>query len=295
MAKETPTAPEIDLKNIKNIDAVNTVEKDFEKVVVGPSKKKRSGKFDFTDTETIPLPSGGRLYESVTDDPDVLKGFIKMFPMGMKEEEILSTPRFLKSGSATRAILDRCIESNISAKDILMYDSNYLMYYLRKISYGDDYKFSITCSNSICERKFDHEVRISDLVFEELPEDMEEPIVVKLPKSGYTVKVILPRLYHSEELVLKDSNRKKTTEDTETRLVDNLLVTTVEILDFDGEEVPKRDWAEFFEALPGMDTATLRESTTFSTGVDELKGVMCPYCETEYSGSIPMGPEFFRF
>ncbi len=293
MAKEIKT--EIDLTKIKNIDAVKKVEKDFEERVVAPARQKRSGKFMFTDAETIPLPSGGRLYTNVTDDPDVLKGYIKMLPMGMKEEEILSTPRFLKTGAVTRIILDRCIESNISAKDILLFDSNFLMYYLRKISYGDEYTFAITCSNSTCEKKFEHTVKISDLVFEELPEDVEEPIVVQLPKSGYTVKVILPRLYHSEELVLKDANRKKTTDSAETRLLDNLLVTTIEVLDFKGEEVPKKDWAEFFESLPGMDTATLREKTSFSTGVDKLEGVVCPYCEAEYSGTIPMGPEFFRF
>lgn len=296
MAKDKkPNSSEIDLSNIANIDAVSKIETDFEEKVVIPAKNRKTGKFIFSEAETIPLPSGGRLYGEVTNDEDILKGFIKMRPMGMKEEEILSTPRFLKSGSATRAILDRCIESDISAKDILMFDSNFLMYYLRGISYGDEYTFNVTCTNSMCERKFDHKVIISELVFEELSKDVVEPIIIQLPKSGFTVKTMLPRLYHSEELVLKDHNRKKTTEDTETRLVDNLLVTTVEVLDFNGEDVPKRDWKEFYEALPGMDTAELREKTTFSTGVDELKGVSCPYCETEYNGSIPMGPEFFRF
>jgi len=291
--KDAGVLPPIDLSNIKNVEAVTKVESSFEETVVSPSRQKRSGKFIFSEAETIALPSGGRLYN--TDDHDIQKGFIKMMPMGMKEEEILSTPRFLKSGAATRAILDRCIESNISAKDILMFDSNFLMYHLRMISYGDEYKFDIACTNTMCERKFEHTVKITDLVFEELPENIEEPIVIQLPKSGYTVKTILPRLYHSEELVLKDANRKKTTSDTETRLVDNLLVTTVEILDFNGETILKRDWEEFYEALPGMDTAALREATTFSTGVDQLEGVICPYCESDYSGSIPMGPEFFRF
>jgi len=218
-----------------------------------------------------------------------------MFPMGMKEEEILSTPRFLKSGTATRAILDRCISSNISAKDILLFDSNFLMFYLRKISYGDEYEFELKCSNSICEKKFIHKVDISKLTFEELPNTVKEPIEVILPKSGYTVKVVLPRLYHSEEITLKNSNRKKTTEDSEKRMLDNLILTTVEIIDVNGEEIDSRDWEDFYEALPGMDTAALRDATSFSTGVDTLDNVVCPYCETDFSGSIPMGPEFFRF
>ena len=71
--------------------------------------------------------------------------------------------------------------------------------------------------------------------------------------------------------------------------------TTVDILDENEESIDKRDWEDFYEALPGMDTAELRDRTTFSTGVDSLKEVVCPYCETDYSGTIPMGPEFFRF
>ena len=297
MEDRTNEPTKIDLSKIKNVEAVEKTEKGFEERVIKKSfsSKKRSNKFNFTEPETIPLPSGGRLYQGITEDTDVLKGYIKMFPMGMKEEEILSTPRFLKTGTATRAILDRCIASNISARDILLFDSNFLMFYLRKISYGDEYEFELTCSNSLCEKKFTHKIDISKLTFEELPEEVIEPIVVKLPRSKYTVKLILPRLFHSEELNVKNANRKKTSEDHETRILDNLIMTTVEILDEDGEEIKKGDWLDFFEALPGMDTAELRDATSFSTGVDRLENVVCPYCETDFSGSVPMGPEFFRF
>ena len=286
--------PKIDLSKIKNVDAANKVEPGFEKIVKA-AKKRGTGKFQFTEPELIPLPSGGRLYSNVTTDEDILKGFIRMFPMGMKEEEILSTPRFLRTGSATRAILDRTIASDFRAKDLLLFDSNFLMFYLRKISYGDEYKFEIKCANNVCEKTFEHTVNITELTFEELPDDVKEPIEINLPRSKYTVMVSLPRLFNSEEIVARESNRKKSTTDTEKRLLDNLLITTLEILDDKKNPVPEKDWEEFYEALPGMDTAELRSKTTFSTGVDNLKGVACPYCETDYSGSIPMGPEFFRF
>ena len=295
MPEEKKTVPEIDLTKIRNIDAIKKVEPDFEKRVIEPAKRNKSSRFNFSVVETIPLPSRGILYTSVTEDTDILNGKIKMSPMTLKEEKVLSTTRFLKNGSATRIILDRCIQSNISAKDILLFDSNFLMFYLRKISYGDEYTFNITCTNSVCEKKFDHTVRISDLVFEELPEDFTEPIIVKLPISKYTIHIVLPRLFHTEELAQKNAMRKKSSSDEDRRLLDNFLITTQEVIDDKGEKVPRGYWEEFYDALPGLDVATIREKTTISTGVDKLENVVCPYCETEFSGTIPIGPEFFRF
>ena len=286
-----PSINEIDLSKIKNLDAVEQVDKEFSKVV---SKKTKSNKFNFAESELIPLPSRGILYKNVTEDTNILRGFIEMYPMTMKEEEILSTPRFLKTGSATRMIMDRCIASSIDAKDILLFDSNFLMFYLRMISYGDEYEFPITCSNAMCEKKFNHKIEISKLKFEELPE-VKEPLKIELPVSKYTVECILPRLYHSEEIFMRDTKRKKSTSDQDRRLLDNLIVTTISIKDQNKKEVPTTDWEEFFEALPGKDTGALREATEFRTGVDELDGIECPYCGTQYEGTIPIGPEFFRF
>jgi len=292
---DKPTEVDIDLSNIKNIDAIRKTDPGFEKDIIEPSKKKKSSRFNFVEPEMIPLPSKGLLYHGVTSDEDVLNGRIQLTPMTMKEEKTLSTTRFLKAGATTRIILDRCIQSDISAKDILLFDSNFLMFFLRKISYGDEYTFNIKCRNSICEKEFSYTLNISDLVFEELSDDFEEPIVVKLPRSKYTVKTILPRLYHTEEISQKNSNRKKTSDDEDSRLVDNLMLTTVEVLDEAGKSVNKAYWEEFFEALPSMDTALLREKSDVSTGVDKLENVVCPYCDTDYSGTIPIGPEFFRF
>ena len=293
MTKKT----EIDLTKIKNIQAVNKTEPGFEDRVVrvAEQKKAKEGKFNFSAAELIPLPSGGRLYPSVTTDTDILKGFIRMRPMTIKEEEILSTSRFAKTGSTTRMIIDRCLDSEIDAKDILLYDSNFLLFYLRKISYGDEYQFPLTCANPVCEKKFDHKINISQLQFETLPEDFEEPIVVELPKSKYTVKIILPRLYHSEEIYMRNMNRKKRSDEEDKRLVDNIIVTTVEIIDSEGKTITRGDWEDFLNSLPAMDRAELTKATSYTTGVDKLQDVACPYCGSDFSGTIPIGPEFFRF
>jgi hypothetical protein len=288
---------EIDLSKLKNMAAVNKAEPGFEDRITKVAAQTKTGKFNFTPSELIPLPSGGRLYAKpeITTDPDIIKGFIRMKPMTIKEEEILSTSRFAKTGSTTRMIMSRCIESEIDAKDILLYDSNFLMFYLRKISYGDEYNFELVCGNGNCEKKFEHKILISELKFDTLPESFIEPIEVKLPVSKYTVVTILPRLYHSEETYMRNMNRKKKADEEDRRLTDNILVTTLEILDPEGKKLPRSDWEEFMGALPGMDRAELTKRTSVSTGVDKLEGIECPYCGTDYSGTVPVGAEFFRF
>jgi hypothetical protein len=294
--RQMPEPPkEIDFSKIANLDADKQFKKSVESKKINKRPSAGKGKFDFREAELIPLPSKGLLYSNVTDDEDVLKGFIRMLPMTIKEEEILSTPRFLKTGSATRMIIQNCIASNIDAKDILLFDSNFLLFYLRKISYGDEYEFSLKCDNRTCEKKFDHKVEISKLRFEELPNDIKEPIIVKLPKCGYTVETLLPRLYHSEEIYMRNKNKVKSTEDEDTKYRDNLIITTIAIKDPSGKELPKSDWEDFYQSIIGIDAAELRDKTNFSTGVDKLEGISCPYCEEEYSGTIPIGIEFFRF
>lgn len=286
-----PKAPELNLKAIKNLKAAekfDTALGDF-----AAAKRSVGKKFNFSDEELIPLPSGGRLYD--TEDSDIKNGFIKVRAMTMVEEEILATSRFLRSGSATRMVISNCLISDINAKDILIFDANFILFRLRQITYGDEYQFKIKCDNSICGKEFDHTVNITQLKFEELPENFVEPIVTKLPNSKYTVHSILPRLVHSEELYLKNMKKKKGTGDSDTRFLDNAVSGTIAIFDPHGKEVSIGDWEEFFEALTGGDTAILRKNTAFSTGVDKLDGVVCPYCETDYSGSIPVGPDFFRF
>jgi hypothetical protein len=291
--------PEIDLSKIKNLDAINKMEPGFEEKTLRPAEAKAKGsstsRFNFTEAELIPLPSGGRLYENITTDPEVLKGFIRMRQMTIKEEELLSTSRFAKTGSTTRMIISRCVESEIDAKDILLFDSNFLLFYLRKISYGDEYSFELQCANALCEKKFEHKINISELKFETLPENFVEPIEVLLPRSKYTIKVILPRLYHSEEIYMRNMNRKKKTSDEDRRLVDNIFVTTLDILDPEGKKLDRSEYEEFLNSLVAMDRATLTKATDYSTGVDKLDNVECPYCGTDYSGTIPIGIDFFRF
>lgn len=290
LQKAREASKNIDLSQIKNITAAGG-EEGLKSVI----KPKKSGRFDFAEIRDVKLPSKGYLYKGFSQDTDLLNGTIKLKAMTVSEEKILSTQRYLKEGISTRIVLDRCILSSIDAKDILLYDSNYLMFYLRQISYGDDYTFEITCPDASCEKKFKHTVKISELDFEEIDEGIEEPLIIELPVSKYTVKMMLTRQSHLENISKKDRNRKKTSNTEDSRLVDTLVETTKDIIDDNGERVTTGYWEEFYESIPGRDRATITEKVSLTSGVDQIEGIACPYCNATYEGSITIDSSFFMF
>jgi len=281
---------EVDLTKLANAEVF---EKDPEmKKVLEEQKntvpvKKKKSKFSFTTASKVRLPSEGRFYN--TEDPDINEGYILIRPMTVKEEGILSDKKLIKEGIATRIVLDNCIESDIDAQDLLSFDSNYLLFYLRGLSYGNEYDFEIKCSNEMCENIYKHTIKISDIKFKAIPKDIKEPIVVKLPLSKYTVEVILPRVYHSEKVYRESKGISSNF------ISLNYVARTYKVTDDKGKLVPKSDWSEFYEALPSLDKQEIKKLTDLDDGVEEIvNGVSCPECGTEYKGGIPFNEDFFR-
>jgi len=293
--KEKPT---IDLSKLNNAGALaemgdeNVVKAVKDSKRVPKAGKKKKGKFNFIKPVRVPLPSKGLLYK--TDDEDINEGFILLTKMTPKDEEVLSTKEFLDKGVATRMILDNCIQSDIDAKDLLTFDSNYLLFKLRAMSYGTDYKISMKCPE--CGGKFKSTVDISKLSFEEIPDGFVEPIEIKLEDTGYTVTSMLPRMFHTERLYEVKKAKKIREGEVDTSLTDNMLALTLGIYDDEGLEVPRADWREFFESIPTSDRAQITDETKLDSGIDKIDGLKCPYanCQEDFSGSVPITAEFFR-
>lgn len=285
--------------NVKEIDSSiikTALEKNVEKTIQELPKdfkrEKRSNKFNFTQPSIIPLPSGGKFYR--TDDEDIKKGKIKIYPLTMREEEILSTPRYILDGVATIMVLNNCIASDIDAMDLLMYDYTYLLFYLRKISFGDSYNFDITCPN--CGHKYNTGFKISDIVFNELPKDFKEPYKIDLPISKYTVIMSMPRVRHSREF--DDLQNKLTSKERKeySGISDIFAIRTISIIDNEGNLLPKEDWVEFYKSIPAMDRAELSKYSVIESGINKvMENLVCPNCDTVIGGSIPITDEFFRF
>lgn len=284
----------IDLSKVKNLAAIEKAEdRSFVKTIHKSKGSVNTSIIPF-ETTRVQLPSKGIPYKNITQDPDILDGFIVIREMRGHDEKILATQQYLKDGTAIKRILKNCITSDIDIEDMVAFDINYILFALRGLSYGDDYSFKSKCNNSMCEREMNLECKISELSFNELPEDFEEPITVKLPRSKFTIECVLSRQSHVDELRrLERTDVKKSEFDYDKSLMRLYILTTLRIEDPEGQELPKRLWEDFYDQLSAADLAELRDKTDYKTDV-EAKEVICPYCGTTQRIQIPMGADFFR-
>lgn len=89
-------------------------------------------------TETIELPSKGKVYE--TENP-LSSGTVEMKYMTAREEDILTNVNLLKQGIAIEKMLQSLIKSPIKYEDLLLGDRNALLIASRILAYGSTYSF----------------------------------------------------------------------------------------------------------------------------------------------------------
>ena len=283
--KQYGPAPGIDLSKIKNIKAAK-IEKEFKEKI--STTKARKNKFCFMEDYQVKLPSNGIPYKDLDDG--LANGEITIRPMSLADEEILGNKTYSKNGTIFSKLLDSCIVNDVNVKKLIPYDVFYLLYYLRKITYGEDYKFEITCPE--CGKKYEKTIDISEVEWEEIEDKTVRGVkTVKLPVSKFTLTIEAPTLGNEEEVV-KISKKFEDSSDT----ILNYVVRTRELLDDNGEPVNPDDYADFFEALPGKDRA---EITKAFEKIEDLTvpvvKMSCPKCSAEDEASIPFTKDFFRY
>ena len=235
-------------------------------------------KFEFVPADKVQLPSKGLPYQNC-DDKDVKEGYIWIYPLTMKEEEILSTQKYINEGVATIMALNNCIKSNIDAMDLIVSDFYYLLMYLRQVSISDKFSFSIKCPH--CGNEFKYDIKISEQKFDDLdPDTFNEPIRVDLPKTDYTVLLGLPRIRTIREMSWMIEERKNI------GIADFLFTRTIAIIAPNGDEVPKSDWIIFYNNLPHDDSEEILKYAQFDNGMTHIIGnTKCPKCGKEVEGS----------
>jgi len=92
-------------------------------------------------TETVTLPSQGKLYELTNP---LSSGAVEMKYMTAREEDILTNPNLLKQGIAIEKVLQALIKSPINYDDLLEGDRNGLLIAARILAYGASYNISYT-------------------------------------------------------------------------------------------------------------------------------------------------------
>lgn len=289
MAENPEAAPDFDLSKVANLNTLDARDKEALKsnVALNPRRAQKR-KFCFQEPQKFPLPSKGKFYQDSPDE-DLRNGFIKLYPMSVADEETLTNKAYLKNNSMLRVLFETCMASDYDARKLLSFDSMYIMYLLRSISYGNVYDFTVSCKD--CGKKFDFSLDINDIEWAELPDDEPDEREIVLPVSKYVVTMPLPRIGMDETIERIRKQNEKNRFLTENSLL--YCSRTTSIKDPDGNEIDPRDWVEFFSTIPVKDRVALNQS--FEKVVNSPKiSVVCPECGNEIEMDIPLEASFFR-
>jgi hypothetical protein len=141
-------------------------------------------------TETVTLPSQGKLYELTNP---LSSGAVEMKYMTAREEDILTNQNYIKQGVVIEKLLKSLIITKIDYDELIIGDKNAVMVAARILSYGSKYEFNY---NGV-----EQEVDLSSLEAKPLHPDFAKAtsnnFTYTLPHSKNTIRFKL--LTHGDE------------------------------------------------------------------------------------------------
>lgn len=238
--------------------------------------------------EEVTFPSRGKFYDGHVAPAD---GVIHVRCMTGEEEQILATPRYIKKGQAINMIFRNCVREPIQSEQLLSVDRNWLLIYLRGISYTPDYEVEVKCSE--CNTKFQTSIDLDSLMVQPCSDDFgPESLTDVLPRSGYKFTYRLPT--GKDENAIQDYRDRRIkgqidggSDDTWSFRA-SLLIEDIEGL------TDKPAIQALFAKLPIQDVSYIRSLLTNPPfGVDTKVPIICPNCAEGFKVELPMDANFF--
>ena len=213
------------------------------------------------------IPSKGKFYSD-------FKG-IEVQPLTFVDEQ-----KILNAKDANLDIVSKLLEKTIDGvvvDELLSMDKMYLLMKVREVSYGDLYDFKVTCP--ACSTEINTSLKLSEhLNMTQVPDDLEDPRKVTLPKLKVEAEVRFPR--SREEILLSDTDE----------IHKNMYRFVVSIKG-------NRDPVFISKALKRMHIQDIKkivsEISKSEYGVNPRFIFQCPECSHEETMAIPMDVSFF--
>ena len=266
----------------------NSIKKD------GPIQVSNVMKDDFgfeIPQESVPLPSRGIIYPQ--DGPLHGQETIDIKPMTAREEDILTSRAYIKSGTVLTKLLQSCIvNKQIKPDTLISGDRNALLVSLRITGYGADYDVEVECPE--CGTKSKQTFDLSKLAIKRLEVD---PVVqgdnlfeVQLPVTKKSVRVKFLTGNDERDMMITNERKKKSGMKVETAITDRLTRSIVSV-----EGVTDRNKLSFFvKNLPARDSLALRRFLDkHEPGIDMKSWMTCTHCHEQSEVALPMGASFF--
>jgi rRNA maturation protein Nop10 len=238
---------------------------------------------------SIVLPSKGIPY------PNLVGGKVEILPMKTGQEALLAGRTDMIS--ILNALISKCVptlkEVGLNPLQLLSGDRLFLLFMIRKFTYGSSYGFKIKCPN--CGLMFRKEIHIPDeLEINELSEGLSEPYIVKL--SDNTAELGFRLLTGNDEVEIdryKSQAFKRGVTEGDPAYIYTLARHIVNI---NGKSVNLSESLIFIsENMTGMDSLIFQEAIrNIEPGFSKDLEFECPSCGYEIETPLPFSPEFFR-
>jgi hypothetical protein len=234
--------------------------------------------------EAVELPSRGKFYDSIP-------GVLHLRPMTGNEEQILATPRHVRRGKAIDMIFEKCIRENIQPSELLSIDRDYLLIFLRGISYTPEYDVEVRCPE--CAQKFNTIIDLNSLDVESCPDDFTpEKLSGILPTTGVNFKYRLAT--GEDEAAITNYKDARIREFGAEADDDTLLYRTALLLTEIAGVTDKKELGMVLKKLPINDVSHLRNVIADPPfGVDKEIGMICAYCTHPFEIDMPYEANFF--
>jgi hypothetical protein len=240
--------------------------------------------------ETVPLPSGGRVYPS--SSPLHGHDTLEIRSMTAREEDILTSAALMKKGTIISELLRSClVDKSIDPQAMTTGDRNALMVAVRITGYGPDYDVEVNCNE--CGTKTPRTFNLAELPIQRLKIN---PVAEGLNQFEFllphTKKKVMFRFMtgHDEQEISSTSDKaKKLGLGGETNVTSNLLHSIISV---DGVE-DRAKIAQFVRSMPARDSLALRSYIRDNEpGILMRQEVECPTCKTTEEVGMPIGVSF---
>ena len=243
--------------------------------------------------QTVPLPSGGRVYPATS--PLHMRETVDVKAMTSQEEDIISSRALIKNGTVVSRLLQASLTDRaIDVGSMLSGDGNALLVAVRVTGYGAAYVSDVQCPK--CSTQSELEVDLSALPIKELGIEPVEPgkneFEVRVPVSGALVRFKFMTIA-DEESILRDEEAKK----KRNIFVDSLVTARHlrSLVSVNGRTEPGL-LAKFAQHMPAGDSAFLRRHVSENEpGIDMSADFECknPECGEISRVEVRLGASFF--
>lgn len=239
--------------------------------------------------DEITIPSLGVFY----GDEGPQDGILHVRRMTGKEEEILATTRYFREGKIVDMILENCIKEKYRPEDLLVVDRDYILVYIRGISYSTDYEVEIKCPQ--CEKKFTTIIELNSFTINDCPEDFDQnSLNLILPESQLQVNYKIARGKDESAVQAYKERKIKNNFDSDDDSDDTLLYRMSVLISSIEGITDKHQIMSIIESLPISDVNFLRgKISDLPFGMDTQINLECRHCGEEFDTSMPMGASFF--